>query len=447
MLTRRTMADVRRPRPRAPLEVESDDSLPTAYLRPGEADRVLAGHPWIYEGCLLRFTKEPADGEVVQVKDHRRRFLGVGFYNSKSKIRIRVLAHQRVELNGVFFGQRLRDALAHRQRFLPGATSFRLVNAEGDLLSGLIIDKYEDVLVLQTSSLGMDRQKAVLVDALKKLLKPRAIVERNDIGARKFEGLPEANGVLYGKLEESEMRALPVVLNGIRFEADVLSGHKTGLYLDQQVNQALVGGYARGARVLDAFSFQGGFALHAARAGAQSVTGIDQSEAAVASARRLAEANGLAAHTTFEAANVFDWMRARSTPPAAPAGGKDAQSPPAAPAPAASIPERDLFDTIILDPPSFTRNRASVPDALRGYKEIHLRALRLLKPGGILATFCCSHHVDASMFAAVINEAAYDARRFLRRIATYTQSPDHPILTTVPETEYLKGFAFEVLGT
>ncbi len=435
------MADVRRPRPRAPFEVEPDDSLPTAYLRPGEADRVVAGHPWIYEGCLLRLTREPADGEVIQVKDHRRRLLGVGFYNSKSKIRVRVLSQQRVELDAAFFDARLRAALAHRQRFLPGATSFRLVNAEGDRLSGLIVDKYEDVLVLQTSSLGMDRRKSVIVDVLRRLLKPRAVVERNDAGARKFEGLPETTSVLFGKLEESELHALPVLLNGIRFEADVLSGHKTGLYLDQQVNQALVAGYARGARVLDAFTFQGGFALHAAKAGAKSVIGIDQSEAAVASARRLAELNGLASSTSFEAANVFDWMRARSTPVgsgvAAEAGTKN---------PPPAVPEASLFDTVVLDPPSFTRNRASVPDALRGYKEIHLRALRLLRPGGILATFCCSHHVDAATFAAVINEAAFDAHRILRRIATFSQAPDHPILTTIPESEYLKGFAFEVLA-
>jgi 23S rRNA (cytosine1962-C5)-methyltransferase len=431
------MADVRRPRPRAPFEAETEDAFPTAYLRPGEADRVVAGHPWIYEGSLLRLTREPSDGDVVQVKDHRRRFLGVGFFNSKSKIRVRVLSSERDDLEAPFLDRRLRDAIAHRQRFLPGATSFRVVNAEGDRLSGLIVDKYEDVLVLQTSSLGMDRRKPVIVEILRKLLKPRAIVERNDAGSRKFEGLPESNSVLFGSLEEAEMKSLPVVLNGLRFEVDILSGHKTGLYLDQQVNQALVAGFARGARVLDAFSFIGGFALHAARAGANSVVGVDQSETAVAAARRIAAANGLAANTQFEAANVFDWMRARCTTGApAPAPG----------APPPAIPADKQFDVVVLDPPSFTRNRASVPDALRGYKEIHLRAMRLLRPGGILATFCCSHHVDAQTFAAVINESAYDARRALRRIALYSQSPDHPILSAVPETEYLKGFAYEVLG-
>lgn len=408
---------------------DSEDTLPTAYLKPGEADRIVLGHPWVYESSVLRLTRQPEDGDVVQVKDHRRRLLGVGFFNSKSKIRIRVLSTERVEIDEAFLERRITAALAHRRRFLPEATSFRVVNAEGDLLSGLIVDKYEDVLVVQMSSLGMDRRKESLVRILQKLLSPRAIVERNDMGARKFEGLPETHGVLLGSLSEAEQAALPVHLNGLKFEANLVSGHKTGLYLDQQVNHALVAQLARGARVLDAFSFMGGFALHAARAGARSVVGIDQSAEAVAMAQRLATENGIAGNCTFENANVFDWLRARTvtTPP--------------------ETPSEPAFDLVILDPPSFTRNRASVPDALRGYKEIHLRALKLLGPGGVLATFCCSHHVDALTFEATILEAAHDARCLLRRVAVYSQSPDHPVLPSVPETEYLKGFAFEVVGT
>lgn len=412
-------------------EVDPGDTLPTAYLKPGEADRILAGHPWIYEGCLLRLTQQPADGGLVQVKDHRRRFLGVGFFNSQSRIRIRLLSPERVELDEAFFTARIEAALAHRRRFMPDATSFRVVNAEGDRLSGLIVDLYEDVLVVQMSSAGMESRKAMIVGVLQKLLNPRAILERNDMGARKFEGLPEASGLLAGSLDAAEMAALPVRLNGLRFEANVQEGHKTGLYLDQQVNHALVARLAPGARVLDAFSFIGGFALPAARAGAVAVTGIDQSADAIATAGRLAAANGLDGVCRFEAANVFDWLRARA---AAPEGGE------AGPAP------ESLFDLVILDPPSFTRNRASVPDALRGYKEIHLRALKLLRPGGIVATFCCSHHVDAALFQAAIDEAALDARCALRRVAVYTQSPDHPVLAAVPETEYLKGFAYERLG-
>lgn len=411
-----------------PTDHDPDEHLPTAYLRPGEADRVLAGHPWIYEGSILRFTRPPEDGAVVQVKDHRRRFLGTGFFNSKSRIRVRVLTPDRTEIDAAFFERRIQAALAHRRRFMPEATSYRLVNAEGDLLSGLIVDKYEDVLVVQTSSLGMDQRKSTLVSILQKLLRPRAILERNDMGARKFEGLPEANGVLAGKLSEEEQAALPVRLNGLQFEVNLQTGHKTGLYLDQQVNHGLVAKYTEGARVLDAFSFVGGFGLNAAHAGATRVVGIDQSAEAVAVAQRLATRNKFEDRCTFEAANVFDWLRARATP-----------TPPA-------TTVEPAFDVVILDPPSFTRNRAAVPDALRGYKEIHLRALRLLRPGGILATFCCSHHVDARVFDATIREAAYDARRQLRRLATYTQGADHPVLPAVPETEYLKGFAFEVLA-
>lgn len=423
------MADVRQHRPAREVGAESDDHLPTAYLKPGEADRIVAGHPWVYEGSILRLTRPPMDGEPIQVKDHRRRLLGIGFFNSKSRIRVRVLSHARVELDEFFFERRLRAAVEHRRRFMPEATSCRLVNAEGDLLSGLIVDKYEEVLVLQTSSVGMDRRKQMLARILGRLVGPRAILERNDMNSRKFEGLPDAAGLLAGELSEDDQRALPVRLNGLQFEVDLRAGHKTGLYLDQQLNQAMVASFVtRQTRVLDAFCFLGGFGLHAARAGADSVLGVDQSGDAIETATRIAAANGLAGSCTFKAANVFDWMRSSTTP-------RDADQKP-----------EPHFDLIVLDPPSFTRNRAAIPDALRGYKEIHLRALRLLRPGGILATFCCSHHVDARTFEEVIKEAAYDARRQLRRLAIYTQAPDHPILPAVPESEYLKGYAFESLA-
>ncbi len=399
-------------------------SLATVLVKPGEADRLLAGHPWVYAGAVLRVSRAIADGELVQVKDHRQRFLGVGFFNAKSKIHVRLLAPERVEVNEAFFEARLRAALELRRRHLPGATSFRVVNAESDFLSGLIVDKYEDVLVLQTSSLGMDQRKAQIVAALQKLLSPRAIVERNDQSSRQFEGLPESSGVLAGALDGD----VPVQFNGLQFTANLAAGHKTGLYLDQQVNyQRVADLVARipGAQVLDAFSFVGGFALHAARAGAARVHLLDQSAEAIAAAQRHAELNGLADRCSFEAANVFDWLKART----------------------ATAPHERLippFDAVVLDPPSFTRNRASVPDALRGYKEIHLRALKLLKPGGLLATFCCSHHVDAVTFQDVILAAAFDARRVLRRVATFSQSPDHPVIPAIPETEYLKGYAFEI---
>ena len=398
------------------------NTIPTVLLRPGEADRIVAGHPWVYQGSILRVTTPPTDGELVQVKDHRQRLLGTGFYNSKSKINIRLIATDRVEIDAAFFEERIRAALAVRQRHMPGATSFRVVNAESDLLSGLIVDKYEDVLVLQTSALGMDNHKSTIVAVLQKIFSPRAILERNELASRKFEGLPDANGVLAGAHDGP----MTIKLNGLSFEVDLREGHKTGMYLDQQANYQAVAQFAQGANVLDCFSFLGGFGLHAAKAGAASVLMLDQSEDAVAAAKRNAEANKVVGVCQFEATNVFDWFKANTKV-----------------APHERVIPR--YDLIILDPPSFTRNRSSVPDALRGYKELHLRALKLLRPGGVLATFCCSHHVDAELFQDTVLAAAFDQRRVLRRVATYAQSPDHPILPSIPETEYLKGFAFELV--
>ena len=406
-------------------------AFPTVLLKPGEADRIVAGHPWIYHSSVLRLTQPAADGDLVQVKDHRQRLLGAGFYNSKSKINVRVLSPERIEVNQSFFEERIRAALDVRQKHLPNATSFRVVNAESDFLSGLIIDKYEDVLVVQTSSLGMDLRKTLILAALQSIFSPRAIIERNELSSRKFEGLPDANGLITGELTGP----ITVNLNGLKFETDLLAGHKTGLYLDQQLNYQLVANLeaaevrrssSGSLQVLDCFSFLGGFGLHTARAGASRVHFLDQSADAITAATRNATANGLADKCSFETVNVFDWLKAQT---------------------AAKPHEKVIprWDFIVLDPPSFTRNRASVPDALRGYKEIHLRALKLLKPGGTFATFCCSHHVDANLFQDTVLSAAYDARKILRRVATFSQSPDHPIIPMIPETEYLKGFAYELV--
>ena len=358
----------------------------------------------------------------MQVKDHRQRFLGIGFYNSKSKINVRVLWPERVEINEAFFEARIRTAWELRRRHMPNATSFRVVNAESDFLSGLVVDKYEDVLVLQTSALGMDQRKHLIVQVLQKLFSPRAIVEKNELASRKFEGLADANGPIAGTLDGPVL----ISLNGLKFEVDIRAGHKTGLYLDQQANYRLATARAAGGQVLDCFCFLGGFGLQAAAAGAAHVHLIDQSAEAIAAATRNAATNGLSQTCSLEAANVFDWLKAQT-----------------AVRPHEKVLPR--WDLIILDPPSFTRNRASVPDALRGYKEIHLRALKLLKPGGTLATFCCSHHVDAGLFQDTVLSAAYDARRILRTVATFAQSLDHPIIPMIPETSYLKGFAYEVV--
>jgi 23S rRNA (cytosine1962-C5)-methyltransferase len=367
-------------------------------------------------------TQPAEDGQVVQVKDHRQRFLGVGFYNSKSKINVRLLSPERLEVDTKFFQDRIHAAWKVRQRHLPESSSFRVVNAESDFLSGLIVDKYEDVLVVQTSSLGMDQRKPIIVEALHSLFRPRAVVERNELASRKFEGLPDSNGLLSGALQGP----VGISLNGLRFEVDLLGGHKTGMYLDQQRSYQDVAKLANGGQVLDCFCFTGGFGLHAAKAGAAHVHLVDQSADAIGAATRNAATNGLGEKCSFEAANVFDWLKQET----------------------ATQPHEKIipkWDLIVLDPPSFTRNRASIPDALRGYKEIHLRSLKLIKTGGTLATFCCSHHVDANLFQDTVLSAAFDARRILRRIASYSQSPDHPIIPMIPETEYLKGFAFEVV--
>jgi 23S rRNA (cytosine1962-C5)-methyltransferase len=396
------------------------ENLTTVVLKPGEGDRIIAGHPWIYHGEILRTTAPLTDGELVQVKDPRQRNLGVGFFNSRSKINVRILAPERVVVDEKFFEERIRAALAVRQKHLPNATSFRVVNAESDFLSGLIVDKYEDVLVVQISALGMDQRKALIVAALQKIFSPRVIMERSDVSSRKFEGLQESNGVLFGELTGP----VSVNLNGLKFETDLVGGHKTGMYLDQQANYQAVSQLGKGGHVLDCFSFLGGFGLHAARAGAAHVHLLDQSADAIEASKRNAATNGLAEICSFDTINVFDWLKENT---------------------AVKPHERVIprFDLIILDPPSFTRNRASVPDALRGYKEIHLRALKLLKPGGTLASFCCSHHVDAGLFLDSLLSAAYDTRHILRRVANYSQSPDHPVIPMIPETEYLKGFAFE----
>src|ERR1017187_9265475 len=261
------------------------ETLATVILKPGEADRIVSGHPCIYHGEILRLTAPVPDGALVQVKDHRQRLLGVGFFNSHSKINVRILAPERVEVDEKYFEERIRIALAGRQKHLPGAASFRVVNAESDFLSGLIVDKYEDVLVVQISALGMDQRKAMIVAALQKIFSPRVIMERSDVSSRKFEGLQESNGVLFGEFgartalsassteeqhADKAVRAPSVIvnLNGLKFETDLVGGHKTGMYLDQQTNYQAVSQFAKGGQVLDCFSFLGGFGLHRARGGA-----------------------------------------------------------------------------------------------------------------------------------------------------------------------------------
>lgn len=397
-----------------------------ALLKPGHADRVVAGHPWIFESSILRLTREASDGEVIQVKDHRKRFLGLGFYNSRSRIQIRMISRQRNVIDQDFFEGRIREALQFRKTYTPEFSSFRVVNSESDFLSGLIVDKYANFLVVQISSLALDQRKNEIHAALKRVFPDCEVVEKNDASFRKFEGLEPDAEPPGGETKE---RRVAIELNGLQFDVDLTDGHKTGAYLDQQFNYQAVAklcGRLERPRILDCFTYRGGFALHAAKMGAPEILGLDQSSQAVEAALEHARMNGLAKQCRFETANVFDWLKEATAQRSASAG-------------------LETYDAIILDPPSFTRTRSNLANAARGYKEIHLRALRLLKPGGILATFSCSHHITRELFKDIILDSAHDAHRRIRLLDSYSQSLDHPIIPTIPETEYLKGFAFEAL--
>jgi 23S rRNA (cytosine1962-C5)-methyltransferase len=373
------------------------------------------GHDWVYASEVLKAFGSPVDGEVVSLKDGQDRLLGSAIYNSKSQIIARRISRQRQDLDADFFQRRIAMAAAYREQ-CPGVDPrlCRLVWSESDGLPGVIVDRYGDHLVLQTLTLAMDLQKALIVDALKNVLSPASIVERNDSGIRKAEGLEPQVGMLHGE----SPGPFPITVHGMKFEVDLLQGQKTGFYLDQLHNYAAVAEHARGRRVLDCFANQGAFALACAKAGAASVTAVDISTECIELAKRNATRNQLTVDAY--AANVFDIF-------------KDLDR------------QQVQYDLIILDPPSFTKSKGKLNDALRGYKEIHLRALKLLAPGGRLATFCCSHHVSTEIFKEVINEATVDAKKTLRQLAIYSQGLDHPIISTLPETEYLKGFLFELV--
>ena len=305
-------------------------------------------------------------------------------------------------------------------------TCCRVVNSESDFLPGLIVDKYGDRLVLQTLTLGMDLRKKDVVKVLDELFRPTAIIERNDAVVRKLEGLEQTKSVIKGT--ESDAR-FEVCFGGLKHQVDLLEGHKGGLYLDQRANHLATAQHATGRRVLDAFSYEGGFALQCAAQGAKQVTAVEISESSSKRIEENAKRNGLESVVSVVNKNAFDVLKAADAEYSSEEG---------------KVKERP-YDMVILDPPSFTRNKETVPDALRGYKEINLRACKLLAPGGILATFCCSHHVNRELFQDVLVDAATDAQRTLRQIASLGQSLDHPVLPSVPETEYLKGFLFELV--
>ena len=377
--------------------------------------RIFHGHEWVYATEIKKSFGDPQPGDVVTLKDFRDRPLGSAIYNPLSQIIARRFSRRRQDLDADFFMRRIRQAIDYRQRLGIDATLCRLVWSESDGIPGLIVDRYGAHLSVQTLTLAMDQRKDMIVSLLQELFGAKAIVERNDVPSREHEGLPLKKGWLVGTGDSKRV----VTLGRGRFEVDLLAGQKTGEYLEQDAKQMAVGALTNGRKVLDCFSYHGGFAIQAALNGAASVHAVDISEDAVAIGRRNAELNGLA-QVTWKAANVFDDLNAR-------------------------VKAGEAFDVVVLDPPSFTKSRARLEEALRGYKEINLRAFKLLPPGGLLATFGCSHHVDVETFRAVVLDAAFDAHKILRLRGVFGQPADHPVIPAIPETEYLKGFLFEVV--
>jgi len=375
-------------------------------------ERIASGHPWIYRADVADASgAEP--GAVVRLLDRKKRFWGQALYSSQSQIALRLLTREDRPFDDTFLAERIRAAAAFRDQVAGGAQAYRLVAAEGDLLPSLIIDRYGTCFVLQTLSQGMDRLKPAIVEILRKEFAPLSIIERNDGAVRALEGLPEQTGVLAGE----EIREVVVEENGVKFCFDLVGGQKTGGFLDQRENRAAAASYARG-RALDCFTYTGGFALTLAP-GCESVLGVETSAPALELARRNQELNGFT-NLEWKEANCFDFLKAADQ-------------------------EKQRFDTVVLDPPAFARQKASLESALRGYKELNLRALKILNPGGYLITCSCSYHVSEADLLEVIANAALDAHRTATVVERRTQSRDHPILLTVPETHYLKCLILRVL--
>ena len=426
--------------------MSSTPVLPTLKLKPNAASaRVLHGHPWVFANEIETLLPAEHDGEVVGCRDRTGRPLGTGIYNSKSQIVWRRLSTGRVTLDAEWLRAALSRALARREsdigrgrRNPPSATpeAFianktqrgadtdrrgsatppyigRLVWAESDELPGLVVDQFGDTLVAQVQTLALEKRAALIGDLLTELTGATEIIFRNDSNLRKLEGLPAEIHTRSGKAWEPRWASI----GGFDYWLDLAGGQKTGFYLDQREQHPAVAKYAAGKRVLDAFCNQGAFALHAARAGAASVLGLDSADDAIAAARRNAQRNGVT--VAFELANVFDWFTARRD---------------AAPA----------WDLIILDPPPFAKSKSAIESALRGHKELNLRAMKSLAPGGVLATYTCSHHMGDAELRSVLAEAASDAKRRVQILDFCHQPTDHPVLVTMPESEYLRGCILRV---
>jgi 23S rRNA (cytosine1962-C5)-methyltransferase len=374
--------------------------------------RILHGHDWVFSSEVLKVFGNPADGDVISIKDGRDRMLGSAIWNSKSQIVARRFSHRRQDLDLDFFKRRIAQAAEYRARRKVNPQLYRVVWSESDGLPGVIIDRYGEQFVLQLTTLGMEQRKEILVDAICEVLGGRNIIERSDTAVRRAEGLPQTTGVLRGEAQPTEFE-----ICGVKFSIDLLSAQKTGLYLDQISHYPAVAEFAAGRRVLDCFSNEGAFALTCVRAGATEVIGVEMQASAMAAARENAKRNQLAVRWVEQ--DVFVYLRAAEK-----AGAQ--------------------FDLIVLDPPSFTKTKSSVRDAIRGYRELHLRAFQMLSRDGILATFSCSHHVTDEILSETISAALVDARRSARRLRRFEQALDHPVLPTIPETEYFRGALLEM---
>jgi len=386
--------------------------------------RILHGHDWVFSSEVLKVFGKPADGDVISLKDGRDRLIGSAIYNSKSQIVARRFSRRKQELDLDFFKRRIAQAAEYRTRRGVDPKLCRVVWSESDGLPGLIIDRYGDHFVMQTLTLAMDMRKDLIANAVESgigfqpmsdaLEAQPTIIERNDAPIRKAEGLELRSGILRGDSPSQ----IEIEIDGVKFEIDLLHGQKTGFYLDQKHNYSVVAGYAHGRRVLDCFTNQGAFALTCVSAGAADMTGVEESSENIADAKRNAVRNDLEVRWIEQ--DVFQFLRAAEK-----AGVQ--------------------YDLIVLDPPSFTKTRSGLRDALRGYRELHMRAFKLLSKDGLLATFSCSHHVSDSAFSQEIADSLVDARRSARRLRRFEQAPDHPVLPTIPETEYFKGFLLEMM--
>src|SRR5512142_1773445 len=380
--------------------------MKSILLKPKEDRRVLRGHPWVFSNELQQMPEGIVPGDIVDVLDAPGRFVGRGYINPRSLIAVRILTRKKEDI-GVDFLRRRISAARELRASLGFGEAYRALYSEGDGLPGLIVDKYAGTLVIQSLTAGIDRMLDDVIKALREEYSPNAIVLRNDSGSRALEGLSQEKHVVLGSVEGP----VEIEESGISYEVDVLEGQKTGFFFDQRENRLALREYARGRRTLDCFCYVGAWSLTAARYGAAEVIGIDSSEKAVALAMSNAARNKLPAR--FMVADVFDELRALEK-------------------------KGERFGLIVLDPPAFVKSRAKVREALKGYKEINLRAMKLLEPGGILATCPCSHHIDEALFREMLIDAAYSAGRQARVLEMRSQARDHPVLLAARETQYLK---------